>query len=375
VVLRALEKEPEQRYQHASDVKTEVERIRSAPAAAINHSTTSTSDRGFVVMLVAVMILAWTGVLIGDSVSDQAFVLPPVTVVAVNLLTPVAVTALAAWLFSLQWRRQNEEWFARLAKPAPMLIACHLLMFSIAMFASQSRRLCWDELYYDTPDWKIAYNNLDSHTNGAKVIKTSMMAYGVWAWDTWVGPLAVGASAVGLFALLLTTSSPRRVRLRAGIVMLVGLATCGAMIAYLVTPSPGQKTFTRQQYRDFDPKHADGSRLSSYDAFTRAADARFDEEAGRLHLSPTQYEQLKADHSRVIVRHDFQDGPTWLLLPGALMLLCGALLWRQAPTTAAPQAIPVSSEPTTPRLARLTIIAAVVGILGPPVGLPLPVAI
>ena len=29
VVLRALEKEPEQRYQHASEVKTEVEAIRS----------------------------------------------------------------------------------------------------------------------------------------------------------------------------------------------------------------------------------------------------------------------------------------------------------------------------------------------------------
>ena len=34
VVLRALEKEPEKRYQHASEVKTEVEQIRSGPAAA-----------------------------------------------------------------------------------------------------------------------------------------------------------------------------------------------------------------------------------------------------------------------------------------------------------------------------------------------------
>ena len=32
VVLRALEKEPERRYQHASDVKTDVERITARPA-------------------------------------------------------------------------------------------------------------------------------------------------------------------------------------------------------------------------------------------------------------------------------------------------------------------------------------------------------
>ncbi len=38
VVLRALEKEPEKRYQHASDVKTEVEHIRGGPAAEASAS-------------------------------------------------------------------------------------------------------------------------------------------------------------------------------------------------------------------------------------------------------------------------------------------------------------------------------------------------
>ncbi len=47
VVLRALEKEPERRYQHASEVKTDVERVSQPPESSVEHSTatvaTSTS--------------------------------------------------------------------------------------------------------------------------------------------------------------------------------------------------------------------------------------------------------------------------------------------------------------------------------------------
>ncbi len=70
VVLRALEKEPEQRYQHASEVKTEVELISStlrpsgpsaAPAVEMPPSRRSLRRRA----MLLVRLAAWTGLLVG----------------------------------------------------------------------------------------------------------------------------------------------------------------------------------------------------------------------------------------------------------------------------------------------------------------------
>src|SRR5205814_168011 len=47
VVLRALEREPEQRYQHASDVKTGIEAIRGAGAAAPPAAAAESYPQGF----------------------------------------------------------------------------------------------------------------------------------------------------------------------------------------------------------------------------------------------------------------------------------------------------------------------------------------
>ena len=70
------------------------------------------------------------------------------------------------------------------------------------------------------------------------------------------------------------------------------------------------------------------------------------------------YDELKAEHSRVIVRHYYYDEIAWFFLPGGLLLLCGALTWRLAAATEA-------SLSTTPRLVPLAVAGLVVGIVGP----------
>jgi hypothetical protein len=44
VVLRALEKEPERRYQQAGEIKTRVETIASTPAEGIRHTPCTEAD-------------------------------------------------------------------------------------------------------------------------------------------------------------------------------------------------------------------------------------------------------------------------------------------------------------------------------------------
>jgi len=63
VVLRALEKEPERRYQHASQVKTEVETIATSPEGRPQAATPSLSGEAFKVEHVRPLVLAIAGLL------------------------------------------------------------------------------------------------------------------------------------------------------------------------------------------------------------------------------------------------------------------------------------------------------------------------
>ena len=158
-------------------------------------------------------------------------------------------------------------------------------------------------------------------------------------------------------------------RVRAAILILVGLITLGAVLELMVLRPPKSRTFTREDYRAFDPEHADG--FSSYDSFVRRAGEDFDDKLPTwenrplwIELKGAQYDparaygELKAEHSRVIVRHYFQDEIAWFFLPGGLLLLCGAFTWRLE----AAKETPVSSAP---RLAPLATIGAFVGVAGP----------
>ncbi len=180
VVLRALEKEPEKRYQHASDVKTEVEQIRSGPAAPKgNVGAAVANDRGFAAALVIALAAAWAALLfITDGNRLPSFLpLNPAVIVGVHLLFPPAVAVLAAWLFWLRSRRTNESFLDRLARPAPMLAGCHLLVFTISLFASGYDRLAWDRVWFSTPVSSVSAADL----------------FGAKTWLTWCGHGTVGS--------------------------------------------------------------------------------------------------------------------------------------------------------------------------------------
>ena len=364
VVLRALEKEPEQRYQHASEVKTDVEQIGSGPAAASKGSAVAAaavSDRGFVAVLVTALAAAWAALLFATDGDKLPFGLPyhPSLIVGIHLLLPPAVALLAGLLFWLGWRRPNETFLDRLARPAPMLAGCHLLVFTIALFCSGYDRLAWDRVVFETPELKRTTLGPLSQDRFTGLTKTTEMAYVVGPWyNTWVSPLVAAAAALGLFAMLLTAGSPRRARARGAILILVGLIAAGAVLEYLALRPPKERSFTRDEYRVSDPDHANG--FSSYDYFVRRADEEFDRAAATWpFIGASLFQQLKAEHSQVIVRHYYQDEIAWFFLPGGLLLLCGALTWRLAPAT-------VTTASSTPLLAPLAVAGLVVGIVGPP---------
>jgi hypothetical protein len=75
VVLRALEKEPEQRYQHASALKTEVETIVTSPRApgqAANDAKPRQTERMLVAIAAAVVVLATGGLFVTRLVRPPA---------------------------------------------------------------------------------------------------------------------------------------------------------------------------------------------------------------------------------------------------------------------------------------------------------------
>ena len=238
VVLRALEKEPEKRYQHASEVKTEVEQIQSGPAAAFKGSVAApaANDRGFVALLVTALAAAWVTLLICTNGDRMPFGLPliPPVVVGIHLLFPPAVAVLAAWLFWLKSRRSNEAFLDQLARPAPLLIGCHLQVFAIALFASGYGCLAWDRVWLETPEWTATASDIGKGFNITNLAKMEEMAYSVGPWyNTWVSPLVAATAAMGLFAILLTAGLRRAVRLRAAVLVLVGLIAVGAVLEFI----------------------------------------------------------------------------------------------------------------------------------------------
>jgi tRNA A-37 threonylcarbamoyl transferase component Bud32 len=356
VVLRALEKKPEQRYQHASEVKTDVDQIRSVPVAASKGSVAAgaANDRGFVAAVATALVAAWIALLIGTNGDNNLPIdlRPPAMLIGFHLLFPLAIAALAGGVFVLIWPRPNESFLDRIVRPAPMLIGCHLLMFSMAIFTSGHQCLEWDRVTFQTPDVGIP-----------QLQPREEVAYQVGPWKTWVGPVAVVAAGVGLLALLLTLGSPPRLRARAAILIFVGLINIGAVAEYMALRPPKTSTFTRERYRAFDPDHADGNMY--YDRFIREADADF-EALRSMPYNPSvnprlingnDYNLLKIEHSKVIVHHYFQDEVAWFLLPGGLLLLCGLATWRQAAAVEQPAA--------GSRIAPLAAIGAFVGIAGP----------
>jgi hypothetical protein len=108
----------------------------------------------------------------------------------------------------------------------------------------------------------------------------------------------------------------------------------------------------------------------TYNQFVRDADADFEAlrsmpfnpSANPRLINGNDYDRLKAEHSKVIVHHYFQDEVAWFLLPGGLLLLCGLATWRQAAAEEQPAA--------GSSIAPLAAIGAFVGVAGPAVCAP-----
>jgi hypothetical protein len=113
--------------------------------------------------------------------------------------------------------------------------------------------------------------------------------------------------------------------------MFMGLLFCGLLLGCLAARPPVEASYTRSQLQSIDPEHAIGS--SAYDAFIRGADEAFNsavKQYGGPNLELGKLWLAQQEHFRVIVRHYFRDEQAWFWLPGGLLLLTGALMWRQA---------------------------------------------
>jgi hypothetical protein len=335
--------------------KGTAERAKDASAIAPDAIAAPESDRGFSATVAVALVAAWI-VLLSNTNGDR---LPPIdlpsippVIIGIHLLFPLVVAAIAGGVFVLIWPRPNESLLDRIARPAPLLVGCHLLMFSIALFTSAYQSLEWDRVTFQTPDVGIP-----------QLHPREQIAYKIVPLKTWVGPVAVVAAGAGLLAILLTLGTPPRLRARAAILVLVGLITLAAVAEYMALRPPKTSTFTRERYGAFDPDHADPN--LTYNRFVRDADADFEALRSMPYnpsvnprlLNGNDYDRIKAEHSKVIVHHYFQDEIAWFLLPGGLLLLCGLLTWRQAAV--------VDASTAGPSIAPLAAIGAFAGVTGP----------
>ncbi len=209
------------------------DQIRSGPAAPATAlpkpASDALSDRGFVAVVAVSLIAAWIALLSctnGDKLPFGIRPIPPV-IVGIHLLFPLVVAALAGGVFSFIWPRRSEPFLERIAGSTPMLLGCHLLMFSIAMFTSGYDSLAWDRVTFATPNVDVP-----------QLQPREEIAYQVRPWETWVGPLTAVSAGIGLLSLLLTLGTPSRLRARAAVLIFVGLITTGAVAEYMAHAAP-----------------------------------------------------------------------------------------------------------------------------------------
>jgi hypothetical protein len=180
VVLRALEKEPDRRYQHASDVKAEVESI-----AGTRTTSTSAGARGLAIVTLCCAVVGGVfGVLTVGVVLKSSVVSPPFS----NGVTGHSEIGFDPWLASVGglagallgccvvsagayvWRRYtlkcsiNQEPSSR-SLPAPIVAKLRRLWLALAITTLGLLLLCWLLLrqldYYPIGGFKITEESYD----------------------------------------------------------------------------------------------------------------------------------------------------------------------------------------------------------------------
>ncbi len=127
VVLRALEKEPEKRYQHASEVKTEVEQIRSGPAAASKGSVAAGARlaplaiAGLVVGLVVPLFSAFLTIPLAQHASERDRAMTT-TVLPITAVCWIATSVLGAIAFTQIRRSDGKLYGLRMSLLEAMVI-------------------------------------------------------------------------------------------------------------------------------------------------------------------------------------------------------------------------------------------------------------
>jgi predicted Ser/Thr protein kinase len=229
IVLHALERDVDLRYQHASEVRDDVERVTSNPAAAQGTSgapltpptpasrsspppapAADLNDSAFLAALLATLGGAWF-VLYLSRIAD------PVIWIVGYLFFPPATAVLVAWLIATI-RRAPGPRFSRFAEHWPLLLGAHVLLLLATVFGA---RLSGTAFYDVRPP------------NGG--IPT-VFDHSEWAIDLWIGPFAVGVAVVALALVLLMGFSRRWEAWRATFVLITGAITLLAIVLFKLAP-------------------------------------------------------------------------------------------------------------------------------------------
>ncbi len=241
IVLHALERDVELRYQHASEVRDAVEEVMSKPAVApVGSSAAPTlpvapatvvagrpddSKASSVIALLVALGVAWLGLYVFDlnvRVGDALLL------ILIHLLIPVAAVVAAAWMsirhrpvspspalsMSLPLRqRVPGAWLALLQVHSPLLLGIHLLIFSAMLFGTRVVKPADSHSWFS--DW-YAVGLLHSD----------------WGTEFWIGPFAVAVACAALVILLITAVSSRWALWRGDIVLFAGLLTGCALLIF-----------------------------------------------------------------------------------------------------------------------------------------------
>jgi len=240
IVLHALERDVDRRYQHASEVRDDVERVTSKPAASPPSPPPTAgagglTDSGFLATLLATLGLAWLCLYEFDVHASGG---DAILLMFGHLFIPPAAVALAAWLVTRR-HAPGGAGFERLRDHWPPLLAAHLLLFSAALFGMRLAGTA----YYDV-------HLMDG--------PTTVFASSEWAIDLWIGPIAVGMSIVALALVLLTAFSDRWAARRAAVLVIAGSFLLLAVLLFKLAP-PTSDSISRENFAASSINHSSGN--------------------------------------------------------------------------------------------------------------------
>jgi len=236
IVLHALERDVERRYQHASQVREDVERVTAKSPANADEDSHESGTSGLLAPLLGALIAAWIGLYALDAPyrAGNAFLL-----ILAHLTLPLGAVILASWLATLL-RHADGTWLDGLQRNWPPVLGVHVLIFTLALFGS---RLAGAEYY-------------DVRLRDAGNLAQTLFISAEWPINFWIGPLVIGIAGSALLLFLLTAFSARWATWRATAVVLVGAFIALAVVQFKMFPPLSTTDLGRDHFGSSSLNHA-----------------------------------------------------------------------------------------------------------------------